>query len=129
MIRINNKEYVHYNTKVSWGNFETVIFDKKEIGISPFITFNIEDNIAIGIETRISKEKLKSINIGEVVNLDKYITDIVYEDKKGWVSIIDGKRSCSLSKIIDDIFLIEFSVDFEEQEEFNIIINSEVELA
>lgn len=128
MIKINDKEYFNYTYNVSWGNFETTNSSGKENGISPFITFNIADNLSIGIETMISSEKLNSIENSEVVNLDKYITDIIYEDENGWVSIVDSKYSCILSRTMGNIFLIKFSVDFEEQEKLNIIINSEVEL-
>ncbi len=126
MIKVNNKQYDNYDVKITWGNFESVLDKEKVKGIAPFITFNIDNNTFIGIETSLSKEKLKSINTK--LNINKYITDVTYEDEKGWLSIINGKYDCSITRVDEDVFKIDLNVLSEELDEINIVIEENLEL-
>lgn len=128
MIKINNKEYNKYNVKIAWGNFNITSYGKKIKGIAPFITFNIKDNILIGIETRIPKEMLENTNLNEKINIKQYLTDITYEDEKGWLSLITGKYDCDIARIGDSYFKIELCIESEETEKINIIIDTNIEL-
>ncbi len=128
MIKVNDKYYSDYNIKISWGNFEAIILGEKTKGIAPFIKFNIEDNLFIGLETRLSKEMLEKISFNEKINIKKYITDITYEDAKGWISIITGKYDCYISRMNENNFKIEFYIESEEIEEININIDTNINL-
>jgi len=127
MLKINNKQYDNYNIEIEWSNFKLTVSDKKIKGIAPVITFNIENNIFIGIETILSKEILENMNINEKVNIKQILTDIIYKGKNGWTSIITGKYNCDITRINNN-FKIEFEIKFEETEKFNIIIDSNIEL-
>ena len=63
MIKINDNKYVEYNTKISWIDFERnsnnaeIVWGKavhnlnaKNEETAPFIEFNINNNILIGLE-------------------------------------------------------------------------------
>ena len=126
MIKINNKRYDSYDYKIVWGNYDAVILGKRNTGVSPFIKFNIEDNIFIGIETVFSKELIKSMNVNEKFCLNSYITDITYEDEKGWVSIITSKYNCELIKLGENRFILELTVDSSEIDNLNINVNSNI---
>ena len=111
MIKINGKEYKNYETKASWGKFEAKVSGRKIDGESPFIMFNIENNIYIGLEFIFSKEMFNKIEINKKINLNKYISDITYEDKKGWISIVTGNYECNVTKISNDCFKLDFLVE------------------
>lgn len=128
MIKINNKQYDNYDTKIVRENFETILSGKKINGIAPFIEFNIKNNTLIGIETRLPKEILENMNINEKIDISKCLTDITYEDEKGWISIITGKYNCYLTRISNNSFKIELEIDSKELEKINININDNIEL-
>ena len=120
MIKINNKKYSNYSIEVYWGNIEVTVLGKKVKNNSPFIQFNIEDNIFIGIETIIPKEILKSLNIDEEISINQYLTDIIYKDQKGWISVITGKYNCWVTRKSNSNFEIKADIN----QEINISINS-----
>jgi len=128
VIKINGKYYDTYNVEIDWGSFETIIADKKSSGASPFITFNIKNKIFVGIETLISKEFLANMNFNEQKNINEYLTDILYKDRNGWMSILTGKYNLEITKINNNNFKIEFDVDLEEKERLNINVNTSIEL-
>lgn len=111
MIKLNNKKYDNYKIEVLWDNFEVISNDKKIKGISPFISFNIDNNIIIEIETSISKETLENININEKININQYLTDIIFEEQNVSRSIIDWKYNFEMTKINSNFFKIEFDIN------------------
>lgn len=111
MIKLNNKRYDNYKIEVLWDNFELGSNNKKIKGVSPFISFNINNNIIIEIETNISKETLENININEKINITQYLTDIIFEEQKGSRSIIDWKYNFEMTKINSNFFKIEFDIN------------------
>ena len=111
MIKLNNKKYDNYKIEVLWDNFELGSNNKKIKGVSPFISFNIDNNIIIEIETNISKETLENININEKINITQYLTDIIFEEQKGSRSIIDWKYNFEMTKINSNFFKIEFDIN------------------
>ena len=111
MIKLNNKKYDNYKIEVLWDNFELGSNNKKIKGVSPFISFNIDNNIIIEIETSISKETLENININEKINITQYLTDIIFEEQKGSRSIIDWKYNFEMTKINSNFFKIEFDIN------------------
>lgn len=128
MIKINEKEYHNYDIKIDWGKFESKVCGRKINGESPFIIFNIENNIYIGLEFIFSKKMFNKMEINKKINLNKYISDITYEDKKGWISIVTGNYECNVTKVSNDNFKLEFLVEPNELdvEEFG-INNIEIE--
>lgn len=125
MIKINDKEYSNYNIKITWENFLVSSYNKKRTGIAPFITFNIENRIFIGLEFTFSKEMFENTKLNTRTNITEYLSDILYEDEKGWISIITGKYDCSITRTSENIFKIEF---FVEAGDLNIIIDTDIEL-
>ena len=128
MIKINEKEYHNYDIKIDWGKFEAKVCGRKINGESPFIIFNIENNIYIGLEFIFSKKMFNKMEINKKINLNKYISDITYEDKKGWISIVTGNYECNVTKVKNDCLKLEFLVEPNELdvEEFG-INNIEIE--
>ena len=128
MIKINNKEYHDYEIKITWGNFDVCSNGKKNSGLAPFIEFNIENNIFLGLEFIFSREMFENTKLNITTNIDKYISDITYEDKDGWISLILEKYNCSITRMNENTFKIEFYVESKEIEELNIIINANIKI-
>lgn len=128
MIKINGKEYYNYDIKIDWGKFEAKVYGRKINGESPFIIFNIENNIYIGLELIFSKSMFDKIELNKKINLNKYISDITYEDKKGWISIVTGNYECNVTKVNNNRFKFDFLVQPDEfdADEFD-INNIEIE--
>lgn len=111
MIKINNKDYTKYDTKITWGDFYAYSNGKKRTGIAPFIQFNIENKIFIGLEFVYSKEMWEDIKSCVKIDIKQYLTDITYEDEKGWISLIAEKHNCYITKIEENIFKIDLFVE------------------
>lgn len=128
MIKINEKEYHNYDIKIDWGKFEAKVCGRKINGESPFIIFNIENNIYIGLEFIFSKEMFNKMEINKKINLNKYISDITYEDKKGWISIILEKYNCNINRINNHSFQLDFNISSYEFDMLNIEIKDIIKL-
>lgn len=124
MIIINNKEYTNYNIKVSWGEFSVSHHGKRRKGIAPFITFNIDNDKFVGLEFIFSDEMFKQMKVNIKTNIKEYISDVLYEDKRGWVSIINSAYDCYITRIDDKNFEINFNIKAKE----NISIDSNITL-
>ena len=62
-------------------------------------------------------------------NIKDSISDITYENDKGWISIIDGKYNCDITKINKDTFNITFNITTKDiDEEFNIKIDENINI-
>lgn len=125
MIKVNNKEYDNYYTKITWGTFEVYSYGEKRTGISPFIAFNLENNIFIGLELTFSDKMFKEMQLDIKTNVNNYVSDITYEDEKGWVSLIIEKYNCNITRISNKNFIIELYLI---SDEFNINIDTNIEL-
>lgn len=124
MIKVNDKQYNTYNIEITWENFEICSFNKKRKGLAPFITVNIENNIFIGLEFTISTEILRSYELDTKTNIKKYLSDVLYKNERGWVSIINGKYDCNIVRTSENDFKIEFRVKCGE---ISIIFDSDFE--
>jgi len=129
MIKINDKEYKTYNTKISWEKFISYKYNQKRTGIAPRILFYV-DNINIEIELSFSKDMFEEMEIGNKSNIKEYITDISFTDGKGWITLMDGKYDFNITKINNKNFLIDFYVNYNylEEDDYNIIITEEIEI-
>lgn len=111
MIKINNKDYTKYDTKIIWGDFNVCSNGEKRTGIAPFIQFNIEDKIFIGLEFVYPKEMWEDTKNCIKIDMKQYLTDITYEDEKGWISLIVEEHNCYITKIEENIFKIDLFVE------------------
>ena len=128
MIIINNTEYKNNEVKITENNYEVTQDNKKRNGIAPFIQFKCE-NTLIGIETNYDKKMIEEMNENMPTDITRYITDITYEDEKGWVSLINGDYDAILEKKENTIFNIKFNCVAEEcDEKFNIKIDENINI-
>lgn len=128
MIIINGKNFDNASKKVSFGEYSVTQDGKKRNGSAPFISFKF-DNIFLGLETIYDKKWLKELKINDKKDISKYISDITYEDEKGWISLITGNYNCFITKTKNNMFALEFSCEVEEyDEQYKILLNEEVEI-
>lgn len=128
MIIINNIEYNEFETKISWGNFLVSSYGYKRTGIAPFITFYV-DNTFIGLEFTFSKEMFENTALGIKTDIKEYISDVTFEDEKGWLSINDGQYECNIIRINEKNFRIIFHIIAHDlDDEFDIFIDDEIEI-
>ena len=113
MVIINEKKYENTNYKISYGEYNVNQNGKKRKGISPFLRFKC-NNINIGIEMTYDIKCIEETKINTTIDITKYISDILFENEKYWLSLIIGEFSCWLSKIEDDKFVIELKYKGEE---------------
>lgn len=126
MIIINNQSYKNNKGNITFGNYNVTRNRKTKKGVSPFISFKCK-NTYIGIETTYDKEQLINMQINNKADITKYISDITYEDEKGWISLICNKYNCYLKKIGNHHFIIELDCKAEEGNEiFKISINENI---
>ena len=117
---IDNKEFDNISIKVSFGDYNVTQEGIERSGKSPYIAFKFNNTI-IGLETVYDKEWLKELNINDRKNINKYITDITYEDEDGWISLITYKYESSIERLKDNLFNIELKCDYND-----ILVNENV---
>lgn len=128
MIIINGKNFDNALKKVSFGEYNVTQDGKKRNGSAPFISFKL-DSIILGLETIYDKKWLEDLKINDKKDISKYITDITYEDKEGWLSIVIGNYDCFITRVRNNIFVFELKCESEEcGEYYNILLNEEVEI-
>lgn len=128
MIKINNIEYNKFETDISWGKFTLYSNGQKRTGIAPFITFYVDDML-IGLELTFTKDMFEDAQIGVETDIKKYISDITFEDEKGWISINDGQCHCNITRISKDRFHIDFHIiGHDLDDKFNILIDDEIDI-
>lgn len=128
MIKINNLNYDEYETEISWDKFVVGTYGKIRTGIAPFITYNTKD-ASIGLELTFSKEMFENAKNGEKIDIKRYISDITFEDEKGWISIYDGEFECSVTRIDKKRFNINLHTNaYDLDEKFNIFIDDDVDI-
>ncbi len=126
MIQINNQQYNNYSTKIDWESFSVSSYGQKRTGLAPFITFNIDNKILIGLELTFSDEMIKDCQIDTKLDITKYLSDICFEDEKGWLSLGTGKYTLFITRLNDNSFKINFMV---EDGEIKISINDIIDLS
>ena len=128
MIIINKKKYDNVSKKVSFGEYSVTQDGKKRHGKAPFISFEF-NNIVLSLETIYDKEWIDELQQNDNKDVNKYISDIIYEDGNSWVSLITGNYKCFINKIENNVFVPEFSCEAEECGEFfDILINEQIRL-
>ena len=125
---INGKNFDNALKKVSFGEYNVTQDGKKRNGSAPFISFKF-DNVILGLETIYDKKWFEELKINDKKDISKYISDITYEDEKGWVSLITGNYNCFVTKTKNNMFSLEFSCEAEEiGEHYKILLNEEVDI-
>ena len=128
MIKVNDKSYDNIPKKVSFGEYSVTQDDKKRVGKAPVISFD-SDKMHLKIETIYDKKWLKELKINDKKDITKYISDVTYEEGKGWMSLTPGNCKCSIYRIDNDIFVIEFNCETEEGGKYyKISLNERVEM-
>ena len=128
MIIINDKNYDNVLKKVSFGEYSVIQDGKKRNGSAPFIYFKF-DNIILGLETTYDKKWLEELKTSDKKDISKYISDITYEDEKGWISLITGISKCFINKVENNEFVLEFRCETEEYGEYyKILLSEKVEI-
>lgn len=113
MITINKRNYQNPLIKVSFGEYNINYNGKKRKGEAIFLSFKL-DNIYIGLETIYDKNWLKELNINDKKDISSFISDITYEDEKGWLSLIGGACKCFVNRIENNMFIFSFNCETEE---------------
>ena len=85
-------------------NFSVSHHGKIRKGIAPFITFNIDNDKFVGLEFTFSDEMFKQMKVNIKTNVKEYISDVVYEDVRGWISIINSEYDCDITRIDEKNF-------------------------
>lgn len=128
MIIINGKNFDNALKKVSFGEYNVTQDGKKRNGSAPFISFKF-DNVILELETIYDKKWFEELKINDKKDISKYISDITYEDEKGWVSLITGNYNCFVTKTKNNMFSLEFTCEAEEiGEHYKILLNEEVDI-
>lgn len=123
MIKLNDKEYKNCEVDVRWGTFVTCSQGQKRKGLSPFLTFCVNGEIFIGLELSFSKEMFENLENGVETSIDRYVTDITFEDESGWLSIYNGKHRCTVKRIAENEFKLCLEIRAKDlDDEFNITI-------
>ncbi len=129
MIIINGKKFDNPLKKVLFGEYNVTHDGKKINGSAPFISFYF-DNVFLGLETIYDKKWLEELKINDKKDISKYISDITYEDEKGWISLISGISKCFISKVEKNKFVLDFSCEAEEcGDHYKILLNEEIEIS
>lgn len=111
MIKVNDKAYELGEFDIKWGKFWSKTNGVEKTGIAPRVFFYVgegDDEKEIIIELTFTDKEFKELEIGKEINLKKEITDIIYNDKGGWLSISDSDYTCSLTKLEEDKFHVKF---------------------
>lgn len=131
MIKIDNETYTNEKIDVSWGTFSYSYFDngvrKRRSGNSPYfdisIINNLNEEICVGIETTISDIELKNLNIGKDLDINTYISDLIYSINGICEPIFERNENfiCLINKINSDTFNFKFNY-----KSLNIIIDCNI---
>lgn len=126
MIKLNNKLYSKLSYQVSFGDYQVKQNGKKRSGKAPYITF-ILDDFKLGLELVYDKKWIKELKINDKKDISKYVTDIIYNDSKGWISLIYGTYQCFLERIDNEFYLLDFYCNtIDDEEEFSIVLNEKI---
>lgn len=103
MIKINNVEFIIEKVKISYGKFSVSIHGFRKQGISPYISFYINDNFGnknvLSVETTYPTEYFKTLKLNKEVDFSRFISDIIYTKNGVWDSLITGKYTSRLIKL------------------------------
>ena len=115
MIKINDKEYKRDDYRVLVGNFDIFKCGERKQGESPTIDFCCEgEENYVRIETVYDMKLIKELEIGKETDITSYVSDIDYQDKDGWVSLIPGPHKCSLTRVDEESYRVILSSYFED---------------
>lgn len=130
MIKINKIVYNSPIIKVSYGKYQKKKSGNIIKGESPIIKITlIEAKIYISLETTYDRSLFKKLDIGEKVDISDSLSDISYEDKDGWISLIYGYHKCIVERKNEKVFNFKISCKADEcGENYNILINENIDI-
>lgn len=119
MIKINGTNNKLEEFQDLWGKAIRFSASGRKEGVAPRLFFYVggcDDEKQILIELSFTKEEFDNMELNQEEDITKEITDIGYSDNKGWLTLIDSKFTCSLTKIDDNKAQIKFNCkdDFED---------------
>lgn len=128
MITINKITYNNPIIRVTFGKYEKKKLGNIIKGESPIITLT-KDQIYIRLETTYDKNLFSKLIIGNKADISDSISDISYEDKDGWISLIYGYHKCIVERINDKVFNFKLDcITDEGQKSYNISINENIDM-
>lgn len=131
MIIVNGNKFNNHKTNISLDKFSVSKYDGNKVikrkSVAPYITFNVDDKIFVALEMNYSDSMFKEVKINEQVDITKFITDILYADEKGWVSLTTGKYACIITRKNEMNYNFDLIVE-DKFEDISIKIDSSVKL-
>ncbi|MCH5166581.1 MAG: hypothetical protein J1F35_01690 [Erysipelotrichales bacterium] len=112
MIKINDEDYELQDFDIKWGRFTRTINSVEKTGIAPRVFFYVGDENKVKeviIELTFTKDEFQNMKINKEVDIQKEIIDIIYNDESGWISLGNTNFSCSLTKVEDRKFHVNFN--------------------
>ena len=89
----------------------------------------VEDIIRIRIETTYDRNLFTKLNVGKQVDISDSLSDISYEDKKGWISLVYGYHKCIVERIDKKTFNFKLNCIADEcNENYNILVNENIDM-
>lgn len=130
MIIINKITYNNPVISVSYGKYQKKRLGKVIKGESPIITLTlVEDRIRIRIETTYDRNLFTKLNVGKQVDISDSLSDISYEDKKGWISLVYGYHKCIVERINKKTFNFKLNCIADEcNENYTILVNENIDM-
>ena len=122
MIKVNNIEFKSVKTEVIKNSYKNTKNNETREGKSLYIKF-ICDSVSVGIENNYDIEMLSKLKLDVKEDITKYLTDIYYEDDKGWISLITSDYKCYITRLDDNKYNINLSV---KDYDYDIEVNEDI---
>lgn len=104
--------------------FQLVLMEIKEMGLLYLLCF-----LLVIYFLDFSKDMLANTKTGNKTNIKKYLSDITFEDAKGWISINDGKYDCDITRRSKKTFHLTFHIiAYNLNNEYNISIDDGIDI-
>lgn len=128
MIKINNNGYENNLYEITIGKYSLNLNGKKVEGKSPYIVFSLQ-NIDLGLELIYDINKIKELKEHDKKDITNYLSDIIFEDEKGVISLIHSKYQCYIERLDKTNYIIEFNCNTEESDEIlNISLKEKINM-
>ena len=96
VISINRKKFNDFKSEILLSEFDVNNYKNdiknKRVGVAPFFSFSINDDISIGVEMVYSIEMFSNLKINYKEDVTEYITDILCDFGNGLLSIQKALR-------------------------------------
>ncbi len=130
MIKINDKDYKLESLDCHWGKFTRTHNSITKTGVAPRLFFLVgeeDSSKELLLELTITDEEFKKMPIGKELNMKEEVTDIGYDDDKGWLTLSGSDYMLKITKLDTDEFLIKFKCG-DSYEQISFEIDEEIKL-